>query len=364
MPCEILKGVRIVDFGSFVAGPAATQYLGFLGAEVIKVEHPSRPDGARLFTAALNQLPPDPRTAASQVYSQNNLGKQCIAVDYATEEGRQLVVDLVRTADVVCENMSVGALERHGLGYTALSEVKPDLIYLASSSCGEGGPDEAYVGYASTFACKAGLGALTGYEDSPPSTFVGSIDVRSATNAALAMLGALYYRAITGRGQRVEISSQEAIASQLGDVYLDCLINGNVQGRMANARPGFAPQGAYRTDEDDSWIALSVETEAQWCLFCEAMENQALATDCRFASLEARFEHRRELDALIDAWTAPRHRVELLALLQQRGVPSGPVYGGKGTFEDLHRIERESYYLINNRDLGKECVQRPAWRYG
>lgn len=362
MSQKVLDGIKVLDFGAFMAGPAASAFLGFLGAEIIKVEHPSRPDGGRFFLTSPTQLPPDPRSAASQTYDLNNFGKLGLAIDFASEDGKEVMWKLIDDTDILVQNMSAGTMERLGFGYDAVRERKPDIIYLSSSACGESGPEKDFIGYASTFAAKAGLGALTGYPDSPPSTFVGSIDIRSANAAVVAIMSALFYRKNTGKGQYIEIASQEAIASQLGEVYLDCIVNGRNQGPMANTRPGFAPQGAYKALGDDEWVAISVETDAQWTCLCEAMGKNELVNDSRFASYEDRYANLEELDDLVAQWTEKQDKFEVFKTLQAVNVPCGPVYNSKGVHEDPHRVAREAYIELDSRDLGTEYAMRPAWR--
>lgn len=363
MTKQILEGIKVLDFGAFMAGPAAAEFLGFLGAEVIKIEHPKRPDGTRFFLTSPKQLPPDPRTAGSQTYDVNNYGKQSLALDFKQEEGRDILWRLIEDTDIICQNMSAGTMERLGFGYEAVKQRKPDIIYLSSTACGEDGPERDFIGYAATFASKAGLGALTGYPGYPPSTFVGSIDIRSANYATIAMIAALYHRKATGRGQYIEIASQEAIAAQLGEYYLDYSVNGTNQGPTANTRPGYAPQGAYRAAGEDEWVAISVETDEQWGHLCEALGDPGLAQDERFATYAGRFSHAAELDETITAWTQGQDKFDVVARLQALGVPSGPVLDGKGMHEDPHRRERGAWYAIDSRDLGKEYIMRPAWLF-
>lgn len=363
MTKQILDGVKILDFGAFMAGPAAAEFLGFLGAEVIKVEHPQRPDGTRFFLTSPKQLPPDPRTAGSQTYDVNNYGKLSLALDFKQDEGKEILWKLIDDTDIICQNMSAGTMERLGFGYDAVKQRKPDIIYLSSTACGENGPERDFIGYAATFASKAGLGALTGYPDYPPSTFVGSIDIRSANYAVIAMLAALYHRRKTGRGQYIEIASQEAIATQLGEYYLDYSINGNNQGPTANTRPGYAPQGAYRTQGDDEWVAISIETDDQWARLCEAMGMPGLAGEERFSTYEDRFARTDELDEIITGWTEGQDKFAVFEKLQSHGVPVGPVYNSKGLHEDPHRRARNAWYAVDSRDLGKEYIMRPAWLF-
>lgn len=362
MTQKVLEGIKVLDFGAFMAGPAASAFLGFLGAEVIKVEHPSRPDGGRFFLTSPTQLPPDPRSAASQTYDLNNFGKLGLAIDFSQDEGKEIMWKLIDGTDVLCQNMSAGTMERLGFGYEAVKARKPDIVYLSSSACGEDGPEKDFIGYAATFASKAGLGALTGYPGSPPSTFVGSIDIRSANAAVVAVLSALYHRKQTGKGQYIEIASQEAIASQLGECYLDYSVNGRNQGPMANTRPGFAPQGAYKALGKDEWVAISVENDEQWARLCETMDKPELIKDERFVTYDDRFSRVVELDEIMTEWTQNQDKFAVFEKLQSAGVPCGPVYNSKGVHEDVHRKERGAYIELDSRDLGKEYAMIPAWR--
>lgn len=358
----ILKGVRVLDFGTYLAGAATTMHLARLGAEVIKIEHPTRPDGGRFFSTSPGVMPPDPRIG-SQLFCTGNAGKLDVSIDLSKPEGKDVLKRLIEHADVFYENMAPGSMVKHGFDYEAVRAIKPDIIYMSSSSCGQEGPEKSFVGYAATFANKSGLGALTGYEGSRPSIFVGSIDMRSANLGLVAILTALYHRAVTGEGQYVDLASQEAIASHLGDVYLDYAVNGHEQGRMANKRYGYAPQDAYPAAGEDAWVALSVGTDEQWAALCEAMGRPELATDDRYASYEGRAAHADELDEIVAAWTRGIDRDQIVAQLQACGVPSSPSLNGEGVFKNEHCRARGVYVPVEHRDLGTDYALCPPWRF-
>lgn len=362
MTDTILKGVRILDFGTYLAGAATTMHLARLGAEVIKIEHPTRPDGGRFFVTAPGVLPPDPRHG-SQLFCTGNVGKKDVSIDLSTPEGKEVLKKLIAKVDVFYENMAPGSMKKHGFDYEAVKAIKPDIIYVSSSSCGQEGPEKNFVGYAATFANKSGLGALTGYEGSRPSIFVGSIDMRSANMGLVAIMTALYHHAVTGEGQYIDIASQEAIASHLGDVYLDYTVNGNEQGRMANKRFGYAPQDAYPAAGKDRWVAISVGTQDQWRSLCEAMGDSPLADDARFATYDDRVTNASELDEIIGSWTAGIDRDEIVALLQSKNVPSSPSLNGEGVFKNEHCKARGVYVPVEHRDLGTDYALCPPWRF-
>lgn len=357
-----LSGIRILDFGSFLAGPVAAMILGSLGAEVIKVENPKKPDAARMFVTAAGVRPPDLRIGA-QLYDTSNFNKLGICVDISTPKGKEIMYELVKNSDVFMENMRPGAIAKYGFSYDELKAINPSIIYLSSSACGQTGPENKYIGYAATFANKSGLGHLTGYADSIPGTFVGSIDVRSSVLSVIGILTAINYRDKTGKGQYIDVSSQEAISSQLGDVYLDYITNNNIQGRMANKRNGYAPQGAYPTCEKDEWVAISVENDEQWVNFCKAIGKDELANDPKYATYEKRFQNSEELDEIISAWTKDQYKYGVVEKLQALKVPSGPVLNSEGLSKDPHIAARKDFTPVPHRDMGIDYAITPPWRF-
>ncbi|SHI90468.1 Crotonobetainyl-CoA:carnitine CoA-transferase CaiB [Dethiosulfatibacter aminovorans DSM 17477] len=357
---QLLKGIRVLDFGSFLAGPVSTMLLATLGAEVIKVENPKKPDGSRFFVTAKGVAPPDYRIG-SQLYDTSNFNKLDLSIDLSTDEGRAILMDLVKETDIVMENMSPGAMGRLGFSYEECKKVNKEIVYCSSSACGQFGPERNFKGYAATFAVKSGLGHITGYEDSKPSTFVGSIDNRSATHAIVAMLAALCHVDMTGEGQYIDIASQEAISAQLGDVYIDYAANGNNQIRQGNKRPGFAPQGAYKCIGEEKYVTISVETEEQWVSLCNVIGKPELAADSRFATYEARYDKYDELDAILNDWAKDKKMYDAVELLQAEGVPSGPVLNSEGVFRDPHLSARETFVEIPHREMGTDYAIRSPW---
>lgn len=359
---KALKGIRILDFGAFLAGPVASMIMAHLGAEVIKVENPKGPDGARFFMTALGVKPVDYRIGA-QLFDASNFGKYGTSIDVSKAEGRELILKLAEKSDILIENMSVGALAKHGLGYEDVKKRNPNIIYVSSTACGQTGPESNFIGYAATFANKSGLGALTGYPGSIPSTFVGSVDLRSAVTSAYAMLAAIYHRDETGEGQYIDVASQEAIAAQLGDVYLDYIGNGTQHSPQANHRFGYAPQGAYPSAGEDTWVAISVGNDGQWNALCNAMGNGELAKDPRFASHALRQENQDALDEIIAAWTGPKGQYDVVSALQAVGVPSGPVLNTKTLHEDPHIQERGCFVPIEHPAMGTDIAVGAPWRF-
>jgi benzylsuccinate CoA-transferase BbsF subunit len=274
----------------------------------------------------------------------------------------EIAKKLVGESDVVVENMRPGVIARLGLDYPVLKEVKPDLIYLSSSTCGQTGPHREYVGYAPNFAAAAGLSHLTGYEDWPPSVLSGTIDLRSATAAAYAILAALLCRQRTGEGQYIDFSSQESIAVLNSSVLMDYALNGRVGTRRGNRDDRMAPHDCYRCRGEDDWISIAVADDREWGALCQAMGSAELVDDDRFADAERRRRNREELDRIIGDWTATRDCYEIMRELQRAGVAATPSLSNKALFQDPHLSERGTFVQVDHPVLGKDWVLAPPWR--
>lgn len=356
-----LEGIRVTEFTTAWAGPYTTCLLGFLGAEIIKVETHTRLDHTRItsFTTSRTFDNPD----ASSVFNILNLNKLSVCLNLKRPEAVAIAKRLVAVSEVVVENMRPGVIGRIGLDYEALCAVKPDIVYLSSSACGQTGPDRGHVGYAPNFAAAGGLSYLTGYEDWPPSLLTGAIDLRSATTGTYAILAALVHRQRTGEGQYIDMAAQEAIAVLTGDALMDYAMNGRVGTRKGNHDDIMAPHGCYRCRGEDAWISIAVGSEEEWQALCAVMGKPELLGDDRFATPEGRRSHRDELDAIIGTWTADRGDYELMHLLQRAGVAAAPSLSNKALFEDPHVRARETFLQVEHPVLGKEWVVSPPWRF-
>jgi benzylsuccinate CoA-transferase BbsF subunit len=355
-----LTGVRVTEFTSAWAGPYATCLLGFLGAEIIKVESRKRLDHARLvsFTTSSDFSNPD----QSPVFNSLNLNKQSACLNLTKPRAVEIAKQLVEKSDVVVENMRPGVMGRLGLDYQALSEVKPDIIYLSSSSCGQTGPHREHVGYAPNFASAAGLSYVTGYPDWPPSVLSGAIDLRSATAAAYSILAALLCHQRTGEGQYIDLASQETSMMLNSNALMDYLMNQRVQMRRGNRDDRMAPHNCYRCRGDDNWISIAVANDREWRVLCGAMGKPELAEDERFAEAETRWNHQEELDRIIGEWCSDRDYYELMHDLQRAGVAATPSLSNRALFEDPHLEERGVFVEVEHPHLEKDWVLSPPWR--
>jgi benzylsuccinate CoA-transferase BbsF subunit len=274
----------------------------------------------------------------------------------------EIAKELVKVSDIVIENMRPGVISRLGLGYEELEKVKEDLIYLSSSACGQTGPQREYIGYAPTFASMAGLPHITGYEDWPPSNFMGSIDLRSATTSAFAILAALLYRQRSGKGQYMDLSSQETIAVLCGDVFMDYIMNQRVQIRKGNRDTSMAPHNCYRCAGEDSWISIAVSDDEEWRALCQTIGRPELIHDERFSERNARWENQDELDPIISEWTKDKIDSHVMSLLQDAGVAAAPSMSAEALYNDPHLRQREVFMEVDHPVIGKDRVVAPPWK--
>jgi len=355
-----LSGIRITEMTTAWAGPFASCLLGFLGAEVIKIESMARLDHARMvsFTTGRKFESPD----ESGVFNNLNLNKKSVCLNLKKPKAVEIVKKMAMISDVVMENLRPGVIPRLGLGYEDIKAVKPDIVYLSSSACGQTGPDREYVGYAPTFAALAGLPHITGYPDWPPSNFMGSIDLRSASTAAFVILAALYHREQTGEGQYIDMSSMEAIAAFSGDILLDYVLNQRVQERKGNRDDSMAPHNCYVCKGEDKWISIAVSSGEEWAGLCNAMGKPELIHDDRFNDLGARKQNEEALDEIINHWTRTQEDGEVMIKLQNAGVAATPSFTSETLFSDPHVKARGVFKKVAHPVAGGNWVIEPPWR--
>lgn len=347
-----LAGVRVVELSKVWAGPETGKHFAFMGAEVIRIESLGSLDVTRYdsLTGDINK---------ARGFHSVNPQKLSAQIDIKAKEGVALVLDLLREADIIVENLRPGAMARLGLGYEAVKAVNPGIVYISMGMYGNDGPLAYQTGYAPCFNAVGGLSALVGYAGQAPT----GINIRYADStygsaAAYAGLVALLHKRRTGVGQFVDVSAVEAMTSMVADTVIDYTLNGVVHGCDGNRHPDMAPHGVYPCQDDD-WISIAVPSDAAWEALAAAM---GLAGDPRFGSLAGRKANEAELDRLIADWTAARDARELVADLQARGVAAGKSQNTIDMISDQLLWERGFYPEVAEPDGSSRPIIGPSWK--
>ena len=326
----LLEGVRVADITRAFAGPIGTMFLGFYGAEVIKVES---------STLEAN------RETTSPFFPDMNRNKLSCTIDLRSDAGKALFRRLVAESDLVVDNFSATVMDRLGLGYGDLTQVRPDVIQIGMPGMGRTGPLNRWVTYGNSLQAFTGLTLLWGRPDSPMESHAKGVipDYSGAAFVALSAAAAIEHRDQTGEGQAIEIAQVDGQAALLGPAILDYTINGRSWGSVGDDEPlmrAMSVFGVYPCSQPDSWIVIACETEDQWRGLTAAMGAADLAAAPRFADQTARREHRQSLDAEIEQWTRAFTPGQALRLLQAQGVPAGIGMQGEQLYLDVHLRQR------------------------
>lgn len=326
-----LAGVNVVDFGWVLAGPYAGRVLADYGATVVKVESDTRVDLLRLLGPQYD-WGASPDNSAS--FGSSSAGKRSLVVDLTNPESRDVIVDLVRWADVVCDSFAPGAMERLGLDYDELRAMRPDVVVVSSSLFGQTGPYAQMPGYGLQGAAVSGLVLPTGYADRPPCGPYGPFtDYIAPRYQVLATLAALEHRDRTGEGTFVDIAQAETGLQAAAVALARASVDGTVLDREANTRGGLYPHGVYPSLGDDEWVAVDVRGEADWSSLCDVLGRRDLA-----GALPP-----DDIDAVISEWTAARDCHESERLLQAGGVPAHHVVTATSAPTDPHLVARRAF---------------------
>lgn len=307
-----LQGLKILDFTRVYSGPYCTMLLADLGAEVIKVEAVGRGDDTRSFYPIKN--------GQSGYFTYLNRSKKSITLNLKAPEGKQAALELAKWADVVVENFSAGTINKLGLGYDAVKEVNPEVIYASISGFGQSGPYSKKAAYDAVAQAMGGMTFLTGYPDGNPVKVGPAIsDAATGVHTAVAILAALHYREQTGKGQYIDMAMMDTVFSMLeNSVPIMTMLGENPQ-RIGNANPGSAPYNMYHTSDGAVFIATA--NDSLFKRLIGVMGQPELIDDPRFNSNPNRKLHETEIDPIVDAWTSTLPTAEVERLLDEVGVP-------------------------------------------
>ena len=299
-----------------------TMQLAHMGAEVIRMETTTRPCTLRMLPPfAGGQMGPN-RAGYFNQYSQ---GKRGILLNIQSPEGKDLAKKLVAISDVAVENFASNVIDRLGLGYEELRQVRTDLVMISMSGYGRDGPESHYVSYGPAQVPLSGLSSLTGYKGWGP-LHVGMSygDPNAGLHAAFAVIAALYHRERTGKGQYIDMSQWESSMAVIGEAFLGYQMTGSQPERDGSRVPHMSPHGVFMSAGEDRWISIACGSDEEWRSLCRVMERPELADDPRFSTLADRKANEDELEALITEWTLQHDPFEAMEMLQAAGVAAYP----------------------------------------
>lgn len=348
-----LGDLRVIELGTLLAGPFCGQLLGDLGAEVIKVEPPKQGDPMRSW----GREKAEGKSLWWPVVARN---KKSVTLDLRQAEGQQLLHELVAKTDFLIENFRPGTLEKWGCGYDRLSEINPRLIMIRVSGYGQTGPYAPRAGFGAIGEAMGGLRYVVGDPGSPPSRMGISIgDSLAATFACLGALSALNYRERTGRGQVVDSAIYEAVLNMMESLITEYDKTGYVRERTGAILPNVSPSNVYPT-RDGSMVLIAANQDTVFGRLAQAMGQPELARRPEYADHVSRGAHQAELDARIADWTRGLARDEVLALMEEHGVPAGLIYRAPEMLDDPHFKARQAIVNVQHPEFGSLTMQNVA----
>lgn len=317
-----LAGVRVLELGSFVAAPLAARMLADFGADVIKVEPPRRGDELRNWGT---MVPTRTGQQISAWWLTQSRNKRLITLDLHHTAGQELARKLIEQVDIVIENFRPGRLEEWHLGYEHMRIVNPRVIFVRVSGFGQTGPYRERAGYGNVGESMGGVRYITGFPDLPPVRVGISLgDALAAQQAAFGAMLALRARESSGQGQVVDVAITEAVFALTESMLTEFKHVGVVRERMGNNMLRAAPSNVYQTG-DGHWLAIGGNGENVFRRFAQALGQPSLAEDARFRDNFSRVAHHSELDEIVSSWVAARTLAQAQAILDEAGVPAGPV---------------------------------------
>jgi formyl-CoA transferase len=332
---KALAGIRVLDLTQYEAGPSCTQMLGWLGADVIKIEPPAGEPGRTALS--------DRRGEDAWFFLLLNSCKKGVTLNLKAPRGREIFEALVRQADVVVENMGPGAMERLGLGYEALRRLNPKIIAASVKGFGSGGPYAEYKSFEWIAQAMSGAMSMTGSPDGPPTKAIGGLaDTGAGLHCAIGILAALVQRQTTGRGQQIEVAQQDSVVNLLRIHLRDTYVTGRPAPRQGNRSSNAAPSNIYRCRPfgPNDYVFVHLATVDMWRTLTKIVGRPELADDPRYADRRDRVQFIDEIDAMIEAWTEKRTKHEALEILAGAGIPCGAVLDSSEVLTNPHLRQR------------------------
>jgi crotonobetainyl-CoA:carnitine CoA-transferase CaiB-like acyl-CoA transferase len=349
-----LEGLTVIDVSTLFAGPMTAMHLGDLGAAVVKVEHPQRPDPARGH---------GPEKDGHNLWWKTlGRNKRTVQIDLSQPHGQDVFRRLVGTADVVIENFRPDTLERWGLDYATLSADNPGLVLARVTGFGQVGPYRRRPGFGTLAEAMSGFAASTGEPDGPPTLPpFGLADGIASLATAFAVMSAIHQRTTTGRGQVIDLAIVEPIMAMLGPQITRWDQLHTLQPRLGNRSNNNAPRNTYKTS-DGQWVAVSTSAQTIAERVLRLVGREDLTRHDWFASGRTRAEHADELDAAVGGWIAARTRAEVLEAFERADAAVAPIYTAEDIVNDPHLRELGTVAYVDDPDLGEMAMQGPLFR--
>jgi len=332
---KALDGIRVLDLTQYEAGPSCTQMLAWLGADVIKVEPPTGEPGRTALS--------DKRGEDAWFFMLLNSCKKGVTLNLKSPRGKTMFEELVKTSDVVVENMGPGVMDRLGLGYESLKRLNPRLIAASVKGFGGGGPYAEYKSFEWIAQAMAGAMSMTGSPDGPPTKAIGGLaDTGAGLHTAIGILAAIIQRQATGVGQQVEVAQQESVVNLLRIHLRETYISGKPAPRQGNRSAAAAPSNIYRCSPGgpNDYVFIHCATVEMWKSLTKIIGRPELGADSRYEDRRDRVQFVDEIDAMIEDWTAKRPKHEVMAILAGAGVPCGAVLDSAEVLSDPHLRQR------------------------
>jgi formyl-CoA transferase len=343
-----LAGIRVIDLTNNQAGPSCAQMLAWLGADVIKVEEPGKGDIAR---ASLSDRP----DCDSLFFLTFNANKRSLTLNLKDPRGKEAFRRLLKTGDVLLENFGPGVLDRLGFSYETLKALNPRLVYASIKGFGTYGPYSNYKSYEPIAQAMGGSMSVTGFPDNPPTVTLACIgDSGTGMHCTIGILAALMQRHVSGEGQRVEVSMQDAVLNLVRVSLRDHQRLGKVVERSGNQLGAMVPATTYRCHPGGPNDYVFILAQQQmWYPLLRAIEREDLIGDPRYDTAGARLKHGAEVDALIEAWTSQKPKHDVMKILAEAGVPCGACQDTGEVLNDPHLRARDMIVEVEHPVRGR-----------
>jgi crotonobetainyl-CoA:carnitine CoA-transferase CaiB-like acyl-CoA transferase len=330
----LLENILVVDLTRVLAGPYATMMLGDLGAEVVKVEMPGQGDDTRQWG------PPFTPGGESAYFLSTNRNKRSLTLDLKKDQGVEVLKALIAKADVLVENFKTGTLEKWGLGYESLKDLKPDLIYCTITGYGYTGPYAQFPGYDFMVQAMGGFMSVTGPIDGGPTrSGIALADLATGMYATSAILAALFARERTGEGQRIDMALLDSQVAMMSYVASNYLVSGELPGRYGNGHPNIVPYQSFKAK--DQHFAIAAGNDRQWAKLCEEIGHQEWVTDERYATNSARVQNRDEVIAMLSEVFINQDTQTWIDICEGIGIPVAPINDMSQVFANPQVVERK-----------------------